>query len=131
MIFVDSNIPMYLVGADHSNKARSRVLLDEAIDSGERLVTNAEVFQEILHRYAAIERREAIEPCFELLSGLVDEVFPVEWVDLQAAKRILLASSELSARDALHVASMRRFDVERILSFDSGFDGARDVTRLF
>jgi serine/threonine protein kinase len=36
---------------------------------GERLVTDSEVFQELLHRYAAIQRLDAIEPAFEALLG--------------------------------------------------------------
>src|SRR5258706_16339815 len=56
-ILIDSNIPMYLVGADHPHKADARRLLESAIGAGERLVTDAEVLQEILHRYVAIDRR--------------------------------------------------------------------------
>ena len=51
MIFVDSNIPMYLVGAAHPNKTAAQILLESLIAKGERLVTDAEVLQEILHRY--------------------------------------------------------------------------------
>ena len=72
MIFVDSNIPMYLVGADHPNKGASRSLLERAIADGEVLVTDAEVLQEILHRYAAIGRRGAIQPAFDALLAIVD-----------------------------------------------------------
>ena len=56
MIFVDSNIPMYLVGADHQHKSEARGLLERAIADGETLVTDAEVVAEILHRYSAIDR---------------------------------------------------------------------------
>jgi len=38
------------------------------------LVTNAEVLQEILHRYVAMNRRDAIQPAFDALTGVVDEV---------------------------------------------------------
>lgn len=62
MIFVDSNVPMYLVGADHPNKAHARRLLERVVADGEALATDAEVLQEILHRYTAIDRREAIGP---------------------------------------------------------------------
>ena len=34
MIFVDSNIPMYLVGAEHPNKDAARRLLERAIAEG-------------------------------------------------------------------------------------------------
>jgi len=74
VILVDSNIPMYLVGAEHPNKAAARRILETAIAAGERLVTDAEVFQEILHRYVAIDRREAIEPAFDVLLDIVDAV---------------------------------------------------------
>lgn len=62
MIFVDSNIPMYLVGAARPHKTDAQWLLERAVTAGERLVTDAEVLQEILHRYVAIGRRDAIQP---------------------------------------------------------------------
>ena len=130
MIFVDSNIPMYLVGAAHPHKADAQRLLEGAVAAGERLVTDAEVLQEILHRYTAIGRREAIQPAFDALLDVVDEVFPVEREDVEGAKRVVLGSSQLSARDAVHVAVMRRRRVRRILTFDSGFDGVPGVTRV-
>jgi uncharacterized protein len=130
VIFVDSNVPMYLVGAPHPNKTVSQRLLEAAIHNEERLVTSAEVLQEILHRYQAIARPEAIAPAFDALLGVVDEVFAVELQDVELAKQVLLTSPGLSARDALHVAILRRHGVERILSFDRGFDGIQGVTRL-
>jgi predicted nucleic acid-binding protein len=128
VIFVDSNIPMYLVGAPHPNKVAARTLLERAITDGEVLVTDAEVLQEILHRYVAIDRRDAIGPATEALLGVVDEVFPVERIDVERARRLVLATP-LAARDAVHVAIMRRRGVERILSFDRGFDGVTGIVR--
>lgn len=66
MIFVDSNIPMYLIGAAHPHKAEAQVILERLIAAGQRLVTDAEVLQEILHRYTAIEKREAIGPALQV-----------------------------------------------------------------
>jgi predicted nucleic acid-binding protein len=73
VIFIDSNIPMYLIGASHPNKDLARRLLEMCIERSERLVTDAEVLQEILHRYIAIRRRDAL-PAFNALLGVVDEV---------------------------------------------------------
>lgn len=56
MIFVDSNIPMYLVGAPHPHKDSARRLLEQTVAQGEVLVTDAEVLQEILHRYGSTLR---------------------------------------------------------------------------
>jgi hypothetical protein len=66
---------MYLVGAAHPHKADAQRLLQAAIADGERLVTDAEVLQEILHRYVAIGRRDAIQPAFDAVLGVADEVF--------------------------------------------------------
>lgn len=121
---------MYLVGAPHPHKADAQHLLERAITGRERLVTSAEVFQEILHRYVAIQRRDAIQPAFDVLLGVVDEVFPIERQDVERAKRVLDGHRGLSARDALHVAVMSRQDVSRILSFDAAFDEVPGVTRV-
>lgn len=130
MIFVDSNIPMYLVGASHPHKADARHRLEGLIAAGDRLVTSAEVMQEILHRYVSIRRRDAIGPAFEVLTGVVDEVFTVSREDVEEAKSVLDGIPDLTARDALHVAVMRRREITRILTFDSGFDLVPGVDRI-
>ncbi len=129
MIFVDSNIPMYLVGAAHPNKTTAQRALERAIVDKVRLVTDVEVFQEILHRYVAIARRDAIQPAFDALLGIVDEVFPIELVDVERAKTVVLGKTRLSARDAIHVAVMERHAVRSILTFDTAFDDIPGVER--
>lgn len=130
MIFLDANIPMYSYGAHHPNKAVAQRLLEEAAIQAKRLVTSAEVLQEILHHYTAIRRPDAIQPCFDLVLGLVSEVFAVELTDVEAAKQLLSDGLDVSARDALHIAVMRRHGVETIMSFDRGFDRSPGLTRL-
>jgi predicted nucleic acid-binding protein len=130
VIFVDSNIPMYLVGGDHPHKIDAQRMLERLISERRRLVTSSEVFQEILHRYAFIDRRDAIQPAFDALRGVVDEVFAVEESDVVAAKDLVCARTALSARDALHAAVMRRHTVSEILSFDRGFDELGEISRV-
>ena len=130
MIFVDSNIPMYLIGGTHPLKIESRRLLERCFADGARLVTDAEVLQEILHRYAAIGRRDAIQPAFDAINGIVDDVFPVTLNDVERAKVILNGRPKLSARDAIHLAIMEAHGIERILSFDSGLDGYPGIKRI-
>jgi len=129
VIFIDANVPMYLVGAPHPHRTDARMLLEAAIADRERLVTDVEVFQEILHRYTGIGRRDAIQPCFDALRGVVDEVFPIDLADVERAKTILFGKP-LSARDAIHVAVMERRGVKRIMSFDAGFDAYPGVSRV-
>ena len=121
MIFIDSNIPMYLVGERHPHKIDAQRLLEQMVASNERLVTDAEVFQEILHRYTAIDRRDAIQPAFAVLLAVADTVFSIELGDVERAKAIVLETRRLSSRDALHVAIMERHGVSEIMTFDCGF----------
>lgn len=130
MIFIDSNIPMYLVGKPHPHKADAQRLLEKLISDRQRLITDAEVLQEILHRYVAIHRRDAIQPAFDALLGIADQVLPVDAAAASRAKDIVLGHKQLSARDALHLAIMEQHGIERVLSFDAGFDGFPGITRL-
>jgi predicted nucleic acid-binding protein len=131
MILIDSNIPMYLVGRSESFKNRAQRVLEECIAAEERLVTDAEVLQEILHRYVAIQRLDAVQPAFDVLMGVVDEVFPILPDDVQRAKSIVLErNGAVSARDALHVAIMERYKIRRIFSFDVDFDRFSGIDRV-
>ncbi len=130
MIFIDSNIPMYLVGASHAHKVNAQHALERAIAERRRLVTDAEVLQEILHRYRAIDRLEAIQPAFDAILGVVDEVLPIEQQDVQKAKDLLFGLPKLSSRDALHIAVMERQGIREIMTFDQGFDQAPGITRV-
>lgn len=130
MILVDSNIPMYLVGAMHPHKVDAQRALERLVADDERMVTDVEVLQEILHRYQAIDRADAIQPAFDALLGVVDDVLPVERGDVERARDVLLGRWSLSARDAVHVAVMERHGIDRILSFDQAFDAIGGLERL-
>jgi predicted nucleic acid-binding protein len=130
VIFIDSNIPMYLFGAPHPHKAEAQVLLERLVAAGQRLVTDAEVLQEILHRYTASDRREAIGPSFALILEIVDEVFAIEKVDVLRAGEIAQNRAALSARDAVHIAVMERRGIRSLLSFDSDFDRWPGLNRI-
>jgi uncharacterized protein len=121
---------MYLVGASHPHKSDTLRLLEKVVGDRERLVTDAEVLQEILHRYVAINRRDAIQPAFDALLGIVDQVLAVDGGIAQRAKEIVLGYRQMSARDAVHLAVMKHHGIETILTFDSGFDVFPGITRL-
>jgi predicted nucleic acid-binding protein len=121
VILVDSNVPMYLVGAEHPHKVDARRLLERAV---------AEVLQEILHRSVAIGRRDAMQPCFNLLLEVVDEVLPITLETACSAREIVIGHPGLTARDAIHLAVMREHGVEEIMSFDRHFDELPGVSRL-
>jgi predicted nucleic acid-binding protein len=121
---------MYVVGGAHPNKAVAQHLLEKALLDRQRLVTDAEVFQEILHRYISIHRPDAIQPAFDALLALVDEVIAVDRETAESAKQMVLAYRQMSTRDAVHLAVMRQHGIDQILSFDNGFDQFPGITRL-
>jgi len=130
VIFVDSNIPMYLVGADHPLKHDAQRMLERASASGLTLASSAEVVQEILHRYAAIGRPDAIAPAVNALVAVLDVLLPVEFEDALRARDLILTLPGISARDCLHVAVMERHAIKRIMSFDAGFDRVPGLDRV-
>jgi uncharacterized protein len=130
VILIDSNIPMYLVGAPHPNKDAARRAVEELVAASEPLCTDAEVLEEILHRYAAIRRPDDIDPAFDALLAIVDVVYPIERADVERARRLMRTTPRLSARDAIHIAVMQGRDIGRILTFDVAFDGIPGIIRL-
>lgn len=119
MIFVDSNVPMYLVGTPHRNRNRIEEFL--GVHAGEEYVTSAEVYQEIVHRYVAIDRRGAIDDAFRFLDDLVTTVFAIAREDVSVAHAIANEQHALSARDCLHLAVMERRGVNVALTCDAAF----------
>ena len=130
MIFVDSNVPMYIVGNPHPNKERAIWLTSELLQNGESLITSVEVYQEILHRYSSIRRPQSIDDAFETLDDLVEDVLPYGMVEVQAARALLATIPGVSARDALHVAVMQAAGCSSVLSFDAGFDDCPGIERI-
>lgn len=122
---------MYLVGAAHPHKTETQVILERLIASGERMVTDAEVLQEILHRYAAIAKREAIGPALQVTLDIVDEVIPIEKGVVLRAAEIVQNPALISARDAVHIAVMERHGIRSILSFDGDFDRWPGLQRIY
>jgi uncharacterized protein len=84
---------------------------------------------QILHRYVSIGRLDAVAPAMDALVDVVSEVFPMEREDVVLAADIVQGCS-LSARDAVHIAVMRRHGITRIPSFDEGFDGLDGIERI-
>lgn len=121
---------MYLIGEDHPNKVAAEAVVRRLLNSEQTLITDAEVYQEILHRYSAIKRPDAIAPAFDLLDQLTDACLPVTREDVRRAKVLLETHLRLSARDAIHVAVMESKEIRKVLSFDAGFDSIPGFQRV-
>jgi predicted nucleic acid-binding protein len=71
-----------------------------------------------------------VVPAFDALLGIAAQVLAIDLAAAERAKEIVMGHRQMSARDAVHLAVMEHHGIERILSFDSGFDGFPGITRL-
>ena len=122
MILVDANIPMYAAGAEHPNKQPCLALLEAIAEGRIEAALDAEVLQEILHRYRAIDRWDDGRRVFDLCRRIFHVVFPIEVEVVEHARLLLDAHPGLGARDALHAAVAMDYGLESICSYDRGFD---------
>jgi predicted nucleic acid-binding protein len=129
IVFIDSNVPMYVAGRAHPNREPSMRFL-EAVERKEvEACTSAEVLQEILHRYSALNRYDLAREVYDLFVTICPQVFDVTLADTNHARDLLTRIHGLSARDAVHAAVMLNRGVERIATFDSGFDRVPGIRR--
>ncbi len=137
-IFVDANVPTYAAGREHPLKEPCKEIVGLAACYSGAFFTNAEVLQEMLHRYLASGRLDqgkyAIVNFSVLMSGSIEAVTAT---DMERALSLAEGyasrpGSGLAARDVLHAAVMLRTGSEYIVSADRDFDelGAEGIMRL-
>ncbi len=130
MIFVDSNVPMYVAGRDHPLREPARRFLERSRAGAVEICTSTEVLQEILYRYAALERRDLAASVYDLFVQLCPVVLPVTLADTDRAKALMIDRKQVTVRDAIHAAVMLNNTVGQIATFDRGFDGIDGITRV-
>ena len=128
-VFVDSNIPMYVAGAQHEHRDPARRFL-ERVEKGQiEASTSTEVLQEILYRYSSIGRRDLASGVYDLFAEACPVVLDVTLADTDRARNLISESSGISPRDAIHAAVMLNHDIEWIATFDSDFDRIPGIRR--
>lgn len=130
MLLVDANILMYAAGAAHPNKQPSVRLLERIASGDVDAIIDAEILQEILHRYRAIKRWADGRTVYDLTRQLFPDVIPVTARVLDRARALLDGSSGLVARDALHAAIVLDEGLDGIISFDRDFDRIPGIRRV-
>ena len=130
-VFIDANVPIYAAGREHPIKEPCARILMLAAEHPRSFVTDAEVLQELLHRYLASGRwalgREIVQAFVEVMHGRIE---PVYANDVDAAANLADLHPDVSARDLVHAAVMERLGADRIISADTDFDRLLRVTRL-
>ena len=128
--FLDANVPIYAKGADHPLKQPCAEIVLAVANGVLRAVTDAEVIQELVHRFHAIGRQaEGIRLAEEFLA-VMSHILPVTRLDAERSLRLLRDHPRLSPRDAIHAAVMLNHDLRYIISADTHFDQVPGVERI-
>jgi predicted nucleic acid-binding protein len=123
MIFVDTNVFMYAVGRDHPLRVPAQQFFEVSLESQERLVTSAEVAQELLHAYLPVDRVATLDSALTLVRSLAD-IWPIDFADVVHARVLHSRHRGLGARDLLHLACCQRRGVTQIKTFDTALASA-------
>lgn len=130
MILVDANVLMYAAGGRHPHKTASARFVERVAAGEVEAAVDAEVLQEILHRYRAIRRWEEGRALFDLARQVFSVVIPVTVEVLDRARHLLDDHVRLMARDALHAAVVLEHDLDGLCSYDKDFDRISAIRRV-
>ncbi len=93
---------------------------------------DAEIIQEVLHRYSALSRWPLAITLAENLMTIVPWVLPITLQDIQLTVEMARRYGESGpkARDLIHAAVMRNHDITTIISADAHFDQIEGLRRI-
>ncbi len=124
MIFVDTNVFMYAVGTRHPLRQAAIDFFANSINETTRLVTSAEVIQELLHAYLPVARSYRFSAAIELVEDYKIEVWSLDPEDVILAAHLHESHPNLSARDLCHLASCRRRGANELKTYDAALSQA-------
>lgn len=130
--FLDVNVPMYAAGRAHPHKESCVWVLTEIANGRLDTIIDAEIIQEILYRYGAIQQWQIGVQMARNLLELVPTVLPVTVSDMQTAVSLFAqyAPQGVKARDVVHTAVMHTHQLTHIISTDTHFDQIEGIIRL-
>ena len=130
MILIDANIFMYAAGAEHRHKMASAEFLGRVALGEIDAAVDAEVLQEILHRYRAIQRWQDGREVYALARRIVPLVVAITDDVVDRARDLLDEEPRLGARDALHAAVVLGRGMSAICSYDRDLDRIVGLRRI-
>jgi len=122
---------MYLIGSADAHKTDAQRLVAKLAGVRRRLLTDAEVMQEILTGTLPSIVASSSSRHSNLLLPITDEIFSIDRTVAGRAKEIVLAYQRISPRDAIGLAAMQTQGISQILSFDTGLDQFPGIERIF
>lgn len=130
MILLDANILMYAAGAAHAHKAPSIALLERIARAEVDAAVDAEVLQEILHRYSALKLWKAGRRLYDHTRIVLPRVVPITGEVTDLARSLMDDVTHLMARDALHAAVVITTGATAFCTYDRDFDRIPGLRRV-
>lgn len=128
-VYLDSNVFLYAIGAEHRYREPCRELVRAAGERRLRAETGVETLQEVVHHRrrrgdpgATDRAREIIDIC-TIVHGLRPE-------DATAALVLMDRHLDLPARDAVHAATALAHGLAILISADTDFDALSELRRI-
>lgn len=102
-----------------------------AMEHPRAFLSDAEVLQEIIHRYLSLRLWPQGREVFQAFSDVMEERIEAIYAgDIHRAAVLADSYKNLAARDLVHAAVMQRLGIHRIISADTGFDRLPEFERL-
>jgi uncharacterized protein len=128
--FLDANVFLYAIGAQHPLKAAGQRVLERVGDGELEAVSSTEVLQEILHVLSRKDLRETGVALARHTTELLGHLLPVTQADISIACDLMERYPALPTRDAIHAATMLNNGISDIITSDDHFDAVRGIRRL-
>ena len=129
-VLIDSNVPLYALGAPSKWREPCREVL-VALAEGRLLgVASVEMIQEVVHHRLRMtgDPAAAVEDARDV-ARLVT-VVPFSEAVLEAALRLIESTCAIRGRDAVHAATALTQQVDTIVSIDPAFDAVLGLERI-
>jgi len=121
---------MYAVGGEHPHRKHCIAFLEKVLRGFAPAVIDAEVLQEILHRYKSIGRWPQGLQAYDDARVLFPDALVITTEVMDVARNLMESHNHLGARDAVHAAVVRVYGLESICSYDKDFDKIPGLKRV-
>ena len=129
-LFIDTNVPIYATGREHSYKEVCLDILFKIAKGDIDACTDAEVHQELYYYYWVRGLADkGLEVSAQFLASVPD-VLPITRVDLERALELGKSYPYMLPRDWIHLATMLNHGISEIVTADKHFDNLGGIVRL-
>ncbi|MBE6488977.1 MAG: type II toxin-antitoxin system VapC family toxin [Methanosphaera stadtmanae] len=129
MIFLDSCFLISLI-SDKSSKHLDALELLNYVDN-EHKVINSLVLSETLNGIHRCEKRKSLEEIYDILCETADIIYLKQKDYLEAIKLSKHYNNAINYSDFIILKTMQDKKINKIVSFDGGFDKIKGINRIY